>query len=158
MKAQLLKLKSYLRKNIWAEMLLIFMVYFVLHFIGDQLGDKNLSLTEQLVKSAFFSLFMVPVFRALRTDDEMNIYDQVDHMRHYQVGQKSELVTYLESKGYQMDYIKKSVAYFESDSDRILSTDKTFIHETDHWIALVAQPEILDGVPKSITSIYPSQQ
>jgi len=82
MKAQLLKLKSYLRKNIWAEMLLIFMVYFVLHFIGDQLGDKNLSLTEQLVKSAFFSLFMVPVFRALRTDDEMNIIEYYLRIRH----------------------------------------------------------------------------
>lgn len=153
------RFKSYLRKHIWADFLFVFIVYFTIHIIADAMGWGVGKSTKGLILNSLgFTLIMLPFNRLMRTTEEgLGLYELVDNVRHYQIGQRPLLKTYLESQGYEVDYNEGSVTYFMSDDDKILSTSKTFLHETEYWIALVAEPKILDQVPSTISSVYPIQ-
>ena len=157
MKAKFKRFKAFIRKHIWADFLFVFITYSIIQIIGDQVfGNADRQIKELLFKSIWFTFFLTPLFRLLRHDNEgLGIYDLVDHVRHYQVGQSPKIKSYMQSKGYTVDYTKGGVIYYTSSDESIFSTKKTFIHETDHWIALVASPDILDQVPIDIISIYP---
>lgn len=146
-----------MRKHIWANFLFVFIIYFIIQIIKDQVfGDSAKQIKDLLIDSIGFTLTLAPIFLLMGHDDEgLGIYDLVDHVRHYQVGQSPKLKSYMKSKGYTVDYTKGGVIYYTSSDESIFSTKKTFLHETEHWVALVAKPDILDQVPVDIISIYP---
>lgn len=159
MKAKFHQFKAFITKHIWADFLFIFVLHFLISLLSKKITGNDKLLEDMLFMSAGFSLVMTPIFRIMRpTEKEHNLYDMVDHVRHYQIGQRPELKAFLETQGYAIDHNDGAVSYFKSEQDNIFSTRKTFLHETDHWIALVASPEILDRVPDSIISIYPLRQ
>ena len=159
MKAGLLKFKRYIEKHIWADFLFVFVVYLTLQLASNYLRSESKSISELLFTSAGFTLFMTPFFRLTRpTEKNLGLYDMVDHVRHFKIGQRPQLKTFLESQGYTVDKNEGSVTYFKSDKDNIFSSIRTFLHESDHWVALVAKPDILDHVPDSILSIYPRKK
>lgn len=151
------KFKAFIRNHIWADFLFTFILFLLINIIQD-LFSKNtdVQLQEILIESFWFSIILTPIFRLLRPmEDGIDLYEFVDHVRYYKIGQQGEIIKFLESKGYKVDYIEGNVTYFISDQDTILKTSKTFVHKTDHWISLVANPSTLDEVPSKIKSIYP---
>jgi len=158
----LTRLRTFLRKNIWADFLLTFVLHFIITWLFQYFEDKeSRTLVASLLNSAGFALIMTPVFRILRPTEEnnmMEIYETLDHVRHYQRGQRPQLKAYLESCGYEVDHNDGAISYFRPIESNSLLRKSTFIHETDHWIALVAPEEILQGVPESIVSIYTAKK
>ena len=156
MKANFLKFRTFIKKHIWADFLLVFIIYFTFQLLSRQWTNNDKSLNELLLSSVGFSLLFTPIHRLIGPDEEEHsLYDLVDHVRYYQIGQRAPIKAFLETQEYSTDYNEGAVSYFKSEHDSIFSSTKTFIHETDHWIALVAPPNILDKVPDTITSIYP---
>jgi len=159
MRAKFKAFKAFIRKHIWADFLFVFIIYFTLQLLSRQWTNSDKSFNELLLHSIGFSLLLIPIVRWTRPDEkEHSLYDLIDHVRYYQIGQKAPIKAFLESQEYSTDYNEGSVSYFKSERDSIFSSTKTFIHETDHWIALVAPPHILDKVPNTITSIYPKMK
>lgn len=155
MKSFLNKFKAFLRNHIWADFLLTFIVFFLLDYFLRTSGREK-PISQVLLYAGLNSLILTPIFRYFRKEKNgFDPYDTVDNVRHYQVGQRAQIKTYLESKGFMVDYNNGAISYFKTDEGSVFSNQQTFIHETDHWIALVAAPEILEDVPSSINSIYP---
>ncbi len=159
MKARIRKFKTFIEQNIWADFLFVFTVYITIQLVSNYMKSDAKPIGELLLPSLFFTVIFVPIIRMLRPNEEgLGLYIMVDHVRHYQVGQRPQLKSFLESKGYLTDYNKGSISYFKSKKDSVFTTQKTFIHETEHWVALVAPPEVLNQVPASIISIYPQKR
>jgi len=157
MKSKLNRLKAFLRNNIWAHFIFNFIFFLIFtYFLRNVIGTSTRSLNVIAREAFFFSLFMTPFLRYLgKEENGFDPYEKVDNVRHYKMGQRPQLKTYLESKGYKSDYNNGSISYFKNDNKSILSNQQTFLHESDHWIALVAAPPILAEVPSYIESIYP---
>ena len=158
MKAIFYKFKAFIQKHIWADFLFVFILYFTIQAVSNQMRSDGKSINDLLFTSACFSIIGTPIFRLLRPNEEgLGLYVMVDNVRHYQVGQRELLKSYLESKGYTIFNKEGSVLYFNSKNEGLFSNQKTFIHETNHWIALVAPPKILEEVPSTISSICPQK-
>ena len=159
MKAKFRKFSRYYRKHIWVEYLSIFSIHVLISIIINSMRSDSTEISDLLFSSVWFAVIFTPIIRFNRpTQEGLGLYDRVDHVRHYQVGQRPQLKAFLETQGYTIDHNDGAVSYFKSEQDNIFSTRKTFLHETAHWIALVAPPEILDQVPDTIISIYPKKQ
>ena len=116
-------------------------------------------LRPMLLETILFTLIMTPILRYLNTLDQgQDPIELGDHVRHFKVGQRATIKAYLESKGYQSDYNQGAVSYFKSTDENALSSKQTFIHESDYWIALVADPIVLRDVPDTIHQIYPKNR
>lgn len=150
------RLRNYIKKHIWAHFAFNFIVFFTIQYLLDRVFEKDFeALTELLLETAIWTFVMTPIFIYLnKIENGHDPYAMVDHVRHYKTGQRPQLKKYLETKGYKVDLNEGSISYFSSDKDNPISRKQTFIHETDHWIALVAKPEILEDVPSTIVSIY----
>jgi|GEM_PF-5382222 len=154
------KFRAFIRKHFWADfifnLILFFFLKLALNVILD--GDQK-DLIPVIIETILFAFIMTPIFRILRKKgDTEDAYAQIDHIRHYQIGQRPEIKSYLESKGYRVEYNKGTTSYFSSKDDNLFSSIQTFMHETDHYIALVAPEKILQEVPDSIVSIYTAKK
>ena len=147
--------KALLRNHIWADFLFTFIIFFLVDYFF-RFSGKEKPIHQVLLYAGLSSLVLTPVFRYFRKEENgFDPYETVDNVRHFQIGQRPQIKSYLESKGYSVDYNKGSISYFKTDQGSLLTSQETFIHETDHWIALVASHKILEQVPTSIKSIYP---
>lgn len=154
MKSYYNKFKTYLRNHIWADFLLTFIIFFLIDYFL-RISGKEKNLNQVLLYAGLSSLILTPIFRYFRKEENgFNPYDTVDNVKYFQIGQRPKIKSYLESKGYSADHNNGSISYFKTDQGSLISIQETFIHETDHWIALVASKKILEDVPSSIKSIY----
>ena len=160
MKDQLLHLRAFIRKNLVANFVFNFFVFLGMKILLTILLKEPLEdLKPMLLETSLFALIMTPILRYLNTLDQgQDPIELGDHVRHFKVGQRATIKAYLESKGYQSDYNQGAVSYFKSKDENVLSSKQTFIHESDYWIALVADPIVLRDVPDTIHQIYPKNR
>ena len=155
MKAKFHRFKAFIEQNIWADFLFVFFVYgLISYFYSDVIRDNDISLGAFMIKTTIFSALITLLNRIFKSAGPHPL-ELGDHATYFSIGQRAKLKSYLETKGYSVNRNEGATTYFDPPRYSKSHLNTTFIYETEHWMALIASPEIQLDIPSDISSLYP---